>query len=305
MVRVSTVSEQPSLTSGAVSVIIPAYNAEPFIRETVESVLAQTVPPVEIIVVNDGSTDGTAAVLRDFGTRIQVLTQPNRGPTAARNAGAAAARGHWLAFLDADDLWLPAKLERQLARAEASGAALVYTDRFNLGDRGDLPEVQSDIQPLYEGDVFVDLLLLGNHITASSVMLNTAVFRSVGEFRLPHGTEDWELWIRVAERHRVAACKEPLVRYRFHGGMMSGNPVKMQRARRLAVQTGLNLPRGRALSGSVRRRILAATANENANDAARKRAFGLAMTEYARAVGYWPFQSAVYLDVLRLLRGRA
>ncbi len=240
----------------------------------------------------------------EFGTKLTVVTQTNRGLAAARNAGAAAARGEWLAFLDADDLWLPAKLERQLAVAAASGAALVYTDRFNLGERGNLPEVQSEIQHLYEGDIFVDLLLVGNHITVSSVMLDAAVFRSLGGFQPIFGAEDWELWIRVAERHRVAACKEPLVSYRFHGGMMSGDPVKMQRSRNLAVQSALELPRGRALGAALRRRILSTTAATNGNEAARRRAFGLALTEYARAIGYWPFGSAVYRSVLRMLLGR-
>lgn len=98
-----------------VSVIIPAHNAGPFVGDTISSALEQSWPDVEVIVVNDGSTDGTAAVLASFAGRIRVIDQCHSGVAVARNRGAAAARGTWLAFLDADDLWLPHKLEVQLA----------------------------------------------------------------------------------------------------------------------------------------------------------------------------------------------
>src|SRR6186713_1391152 len=100
-----------------VSVIIPAYNAEPFIRDSVSSALAQTHRDLEVIVVNDGSTDGTKDRLREFGDRIRVHEQANKGLPGARNAGAGLSTGSWIAFLDADDLWMPEKIERQLARS--------------------------------------------------------------------------------------------------------------------------------------------------------------------------------------------
>jgi hypothetical protein len=199
---------------------------------------------------------------------------------------------------------MPAKLERQLAEAERSGASLIYTDRVNLGDRGDLPLVQSEVQPLFEGDVFSRLLLDGNHITVSSVLLDSEVFRSVGGFRLPHGAEDWELWMRVAENHAVAACYEPLVGYRFHKGMMSGDPRKMQKARRLAIDCALKLKRGQALPMSAKRRILSATANTNGCDAARRRAPVLAAQEFGAALWHWPFDASIYRNVARLVFGR-
>src|SRR5688572_33231336 len=108
-----------------VSVVIPAYNAAAFIRETIDSALAQTYRDFEVIVVNDGSTDDTMARLREFGSRIRVHEQSNSGVATARNSGVKIATGSWIAFLDSDDLWMPQKLERQLAD---SNAPMRYTD---------------------------------------------------------------------------------------------------------------------------------------------------------------------------------
>lgn len=289
-----------------VSVVIPAHNAQAYLAETIESVFAQTFPPQEVIVVNDGSTDGTADVVATFADRIRVVTLPGRGAAAARNAGAQVASGAWLAFVDADDTWLPEKLDRQIARVLESGVDIVYSDRFNIGDRGDLPSIQSDVQRMYEGDVFLDLLLTGNHITLSSAMLRTDLFRSMGGFsETLKNAEDWDLWIRIADGHRVAACPEPLVRYRFHKGMKSGNPLRMQAARNDIVGRALASARGRQLPPAIRRRIRGETARTNGADAARRGAWRLACVEYGRSLMAWPFQAVLYRDIARLLLGRA
>jgi len=286
---------QPAWT---VSVVIPAYNCAAFVSEAVESALGQTLAPADVIVVDDGSTDGTAAVLQRFGGRIRVVSQPNRGLPAARNAGAAVATGTWIAFLDADDTWLPEKLAHQ--QAVAGDAALVYTDRFNVGDRGTLPAVQGHRLELYEGDIFLPLLLLGNHLTASSVVVRADVFRAVGGFAEHlRAAEDWDLWVRIAEAHAVAACHEPLVRYRYHGTQMSGDPRRMRDARRQVVERALASPRGLRLDRWTRRRILASVARNNAMGLSRHGAWRLALTEYAAAVAATPLDGRIYLDVLR------
>ena len=291
--------------SKSVSVVVPVHNAEAFVAETIESVLAQTVPPMEIIAVDDGSTDGTAAILRGFGDQVQVLSRSGRSAASARNAGAAAATGVWLAFVDADDTWLPNKLERQLAFTDDPRVGMVYTDRFNIGDRGDLPAIQSEIQHMYAGDVFLDLLLLGNRITLSSVMVRRDLFNALGGFYEGlRNAEDWDLWVRLSADHQVAVCDEPLLRYRFHRGMKSGNPQRMQVARREVIRRALLTPRGRALPLVTRRRILAETARTNGFDAARRGARWLAWQEYGRSLATWPFHGALYGDLARLLLGR-
>jgi glycosyltransferase involved in cell wall biosynthesis len=101
--------------SPLVSCIVPVFNGERFLREAIESIFAQTHDPLEILIADDGSTDGTASIVADFGNRLRYLRQENQGPAAARNLGIRAATGDFIAFLDADDLWHPQKLERQIA----------------------------------------------------------------------------------------------------------------------------------------------------------------------------------------------
>src|SRR5262249_59293001 len=99
--------------SPTISVVIPCYNGARFLRETLASVLAQTLPPLEVLVIDDGSTDDSGAVAESFGPPVRVIRQPNQGESVARNRGIEEAKGEWVGFLDADDLWNPDKLERQ------------------------------------------------------------------------------------------------------------------------------------------------------------------------------------------------
>jgi glycosyltransferase involved in cell wall biosynthesis len=289
-----------------VSVIIPAWNAERYIGDTIESALGQTLAAEEIIVVDDGSTDGTAALARSYPAPVTVVSERVGGPGAARNLGASRSRGEWLAFLDADDLWLPEKLERQLAKA-GPDTALICSDRYNIGERGALPAVQGTIQPQVDGDVFEHLLQDGNFITTSTVVLRRAVFDEMGGFsgdaRLV-GTEDWDLWMRVTARYPIAACTEPLTRYRLHAGGLSRRVEHMLQSRELVVERALDLPRGRALSPITKRRIWAATYRTNGWDAGRSRRPLLALRKYVRSLVESPLQAGVYADLARVLLGR-
>jgi len=163
-----------------VSCIIPVYNGERFVAEAIASVLAQTHQPVEVIVVDDGSTDATPDVVRAFGSSVQYLQQPNAGPPAARNVGIRAARGEFIGFLDADDRWRPEKLARQLALFDAEpelGCCLTLVRLF-WEDGNSAEEV------LYraKGQVEVETQ------QQSSMLVRRAVFDSVGLFdpELPH-----------------------------------------------------------------------------------------------------------------------
>lgn len=286
--------------SSTISVLIPAYNAAPFVAAAVSSALAQTHPPHEIIVVDDGSSDDTPRVLESFGNRIRVIRQDNRGLSAARNVAAAAATGAWLAFLDADDTWLPTKLQRQLEVARHADVALVYSDRFNRGVRGALPIRQGDVHDMYSGDVFVDLLVLGNRITASSVIVRRQVFQQLNGFAEDiRVAEDWDLWIRVAELHHVGVVHEPLVNYTFHDGMLTRDPERMRVARNQIIDRALASARGTHLPARVRRRIRAAVARTNAWDAARRAAHRIALEEYTTALRATPWDAALHRDVIR------
>jgi glycosyltransferase involved in cell wall biosynthesis len=282
-----------------VSVIIPAYNAEKYIVDTVNSALNQTYADLEVIVVDDGSKDGTVAALDTFGDRIRVHQQENGGVAKARNTGVALATGAWVAFLDADDLWMPTKVERQLACAKS--APMVYTDRLNIGARGDLPELQSLVTPMHQGDVFVPLLREGNFITNTSVMIRKELFTKLGGFFTGlNGTEDWDLWIRVAERNPIGFVPEPLVKYRFHEGSISRNWARMSRERTQVIARALALDRGETLDWVTRRQIWSETWRTNGWDAGRSGARLNALKDYARAAMAWPLYPLPYKEAVKV-----
>jgi glycosyltransferase involved in cell wall biosynthesis len=283
-----------------VSVIIPAHNAARFVTETVESVLNQKHRDLEVIVVDDGSTDETAEVLRAFGDRIVLRSQPNGGVARARNEGARVATGEWLAFLDADDLWLPDKLERQLGLADPS-TSWIYSDRFNFGNCVDIPEVQSEITAMHEGDVFTALLTEGNFISSSTVIVRKEIFDRVGGYcENLRGTEDWDLWIRVSERDPIRFCPRQLLRYRIHSGGISHNYDHMWRERRMVIVRALALPRAKAFTWSMRRRIWSQTWITNGVEAVRSGRVVAAVREFGRAVLAWPFGITPYRELARL-----
>src|SRR5262245_53259028 len=118
-----------------ISVVIPCHNAAAYLRSSIDSVLAQTVPPREILVIDDGSTDESATVAMSYAPRVRVVKQTNRGPASARNRGIEEATGEWIAFLDADDVWRPQKLERQGVHL-VDGTVAVHSGYYNFGNSG-------------------------------------------------------------------------------------------------------------------------------------------------------------------------
>jgi glycosyltransferase involved in cell wall biosynthesis len=207
-------------TGGArVSAIIPVHNGAAFLADAVQSVLDQTRPVAECVVVDDGSTDGTAEVLRSFGAAVKVVRQPQGGVAAARNAGMEAASGDVFAFLDADDVWLPHKLDRQLsALAEnptcgAFCSGYVMTDSTLEGRRGVLVRdgvTTAEPAMLLEGP--------GIGFSFTGVVTREAA-QAAGPFdgRLSTSADLEYAW-RVATRSGLVAVREPLALYRQHGG---------------------------------------------------------------------------------------
>lgn len=199
--------------AGTVSVVIPAYNAARWIAETIASALDQTYPPREVIVVDDGSTDDTACRAERFPPPVRVLRKANGGPAAARNLGIAAASGTWIALLDADDRWLPRKLERQLLLT-APDVALVHTALVDDEESAPLPETLA-----------FDDLWKANRIANSSVLIRRDAVVALGGFdeniKLK-SVEDYHLWLRLAATGaRIVLCREPLTFYRRGNGLSS------------------------------------------------------------------------------------
>ncbi len=286
------------------SVIIPAFNSERYLGETIESALQQKNVKCEVIVADDGSTDGTFEVAQSFGKRVKIISQPNSGCSSARNDGARAATGVYLAFLDADDIWLPEKLEMQSHKLTA-GYDMVYTNRFNIGDKGDLPDVQSDIEEMPEGDIFENLLM-GNVITNSSVVIKRDRFLSLNGFNTGLFTcEDWDLWLRYSASGSIGFCPEPLVKYRFHASGKSRNYVRQAVARENIISSILMTDRGRSISGPKKRRVWAYTFRTAAWASARAQDMAFSLKQFVKAFWQTPFEFRIWCDAVRVIAGRA
>jgi len=205
-----------------VSAVIPVYNNGPYVASALQSVLAQTRPPEEVIVVDDGSTDDTAAVLARYHDQIRYVYQVNRGEPSARNRGIREANGDYIAFLDGDDLWLPHKLERQMRYFEEfPSCALVYADMSTFDEYGiiDISVKSRPKMTLPTGRIFLHLLrrpLFGS----GTVIFRKNCVETVGAFdeSLLVGS-DYEMWLRIARHFEVGAIDEPLLQYRHHPTM--------------------------------------------------------------------------------------
>lgn len=199
--------------SPKVSVIIPVYNGEKYIREAIDSVLNQTFEDFEIIVIDDGSTDSTPMILKDYGNKIRWKSQKNRGQASALNTGMKMAKGEYIAYLDADDICLPERLEIQVKYLdEHPDVGLVYADFYQIDEN-------NNILRTIKSQPFDDFLLLQqwSFIARSTVMHRRACFDEVGVFdESITGKDDWDMWVRISERFEMGYIDQPLLKYRIH-----------------------------------------------------------------------------------------
>jgi glycosyltransferase involved in cell wall biosynthesis len=212
-----------------VSVIVPAYNAAGYLPHAIDSVLAQTYQDWEIVIVDDGSTDHTRAVVDSCRPRLQdklqYIHQPNRGLPAARNAGIRAARGEFIALLDADDVWLPQRLERSVPIMDADrGAGLVHARVVRIDARGSITG-QLKVEPKYlSGRIARHIYTRRAHIVCPTVMFRKSCLETAGWFdEAMQATEDRDLWFRIALRYKVAYINEVLAYYRLSPSSMTSN----------------------------------------------------------------------------------
>jgi len=211
----------------AVTIIIPTYNSGRFVTDAIESALRQTHAPAQIIVVNDGSTDDTNERLIPFGDRITVINQSNQGAAAARNAGLRIATGEFVAFLDADDVFHPRKLELQLAVLRRRLEIQMLGTRCFDYPCQTVPEVSIDARV---EEVALDRLLVRNYFTASSIIVRREIVERLGGFdaTVPN-VEDFDLWQRIAQVGAVANLDSPLTGYRAVAGSISRRPDGVER----------------------------------------------------------------------------
>ena len=198
-----------------VSVVIPAYNTARYLPATIRSVLGQSYRSLEVVLVDDGSTDDTPEAVSVFesDSRFRYCCQPNGGAARARNRGVTESRGEFVAFLDADDLWLPQKLERQMPLFADPTVSIVYSDRSDI-DENDRPLTCARLVH-YRGSGLAGQLLVQNFVPMSSAVIRRHVFEEVGEFdpTLPR-SEDLDFWLRVALYFGFDYVDEPLVLHR-------------------------------------------------------------------------------------------
>lgn len=226
-----------------VSVVIPAFNAAPYIAEALDSVFAQTFQDFEIIVINDGSpdTEQLEKAIEPFLERIVYLKQENRGPSGARNAGIVRARGKYIAFLDSDDLWMPQYLSEQIKCLESSGALnMIYSDALLCGESPLSGKSYFEAFPPGNPPIFQNLLTRGSILT-HCVLVRKRVLLEVGlfdeEFRL---LEDIDLWLRIANHDgMIARNRQVLAWRRYRPLSLSHVPIREMAETKLRVMKKL------------------------------------------------------------------
>jgi glycosyltransferase involved in cell wall biosynthesis len=257
------------------SLVIAAYNHARYLAAAVDSVLAQT-RSTEVIVVDDGSTDDTPAVLAPFAGRVRMHRQDNRGLSAARNAGLALARGDYIGFLDADDVIAPTKLAKQAAildadprvgwtycdvriEDEVTGESRLASERFRYQDRQ------------LDGWLFPELVR-GNFMPVMAPLVRRDALTAAGEFdaRLTP-MEDWDLWLRLSLVAAARYVPEPLATYLVRAGGMSRDRARMERSRFLIIDKLVRTrPEALRVLGAAGRRIVADMHNWFANEASAR-----------------------------------
>ncbi|MFZ2038541.1 MAG: glycosyltransferase family 2 protein [Minisyncoccia bacterium] len=202
-----------------VTIIIPTYNAEKYIAETIDSILNQTHKNIEIIVVDDGSTDNTKEIIKDYieNKKIIYFRKNNGGPATARNIGIKSATGDYIALLDADDIWMSDKLEKQIKFLNKNDLDLVYTNRFFIGFKEQKEWINNFIYNKNH-------LIRENFIINSSVLIKTKILRenSFGEVKRLFAVEDYDLWLKLAfKKYKFGFLQEKLTGYRIHTNQIS------------------------------------------------------------------------------------
>ena len=204
-----------------ISVVIPTYNRKDLLKRSINSVINQTIKPFEIIVVDDGSLDGTETMIRRNYDLVKFIKQENKGVSAARNSGIKVSNGEWICFLDSDDEWKKDKLEKQInAVNDNPGYHLFHSNEIWV--KNGIRINQKKKHKKYGGDIFEKCLDMCR-ISPSSVMIDKTVFDEVGNFNENLVVcEDYELWLRICDKYRVFFIDEPLIiKYGGHQGQLS------------------------------------------------------------------------------------
>ena len=277
-----------------VSVVIPAYNYAHFLPAAVDSALAQTLPPLEILIIDDGSTDNTASLVAarySSNPLVRYIHQPNAGLSAARNTGIREARSEFVAFLDADDMWKPDFLAEMMARFARLPAefAIVASSSQPVSASGEpLPRKQL----LAKGDreFTATDILFKTRFAPSATVVRSKVFKELGGFDTAlRSSEDRDMWIRIASRHRVVRSKEQLVTVRRHGTGMSTHADRMKQNTGRTFEKARRNPDLANLPPSFWRKVTAFFRYETAWMYFEEGRRGAALRDLLVSLIYWPW----------------
>ena len=281
-----------------VSVIIPAYNYGRFIADALDAVLAQTRRPDEVVIVDDGSTDDTETVVRSYlgdrqgagrGVAIKYIKQANAGVCAARNRGVAEAVGGLIAFADADDIWHPEKLEKQIAKFDADGrVGLVHCGMREFDS--ETGETLGHILVGGEHDVWRNLLLWDGPAVVGpggTIVVTRQAFETAGGFDTRQKVgEDWDLCYRIARKFEVRFVAEPLVDYRSHAASAHHNVSEMERGMLLFLEKAFT--ENAAEVQQLRRRAYGSVHRVLAGSHFRVGNYGRFAANALKSIFYWP-----------------
>lgn len=290
----------------SVSVVIGAYNAEAWIRQTLDSVLAQSRRVDEIIVVDDGSSDATRTVVQSYGSAVHLLTEEHRG-RPHRNRGIAASNGELVAFVDADDWWQPTKIEKQIDLLVAQNAQWAVCDALWLDAA--TARLREPVGDRVRGGDILESLFLNNFIVASTPLVRRRALDDAGYFDESPDVapvEDWDLWLRLAARFPVACVDEPLATLRLHvDSFLAATPLERRvRSQETVIQRAVARERPRL--GRLRRRALSNVYHAAGVGLFRRQQTGSARSFFLKAWRHQPrrIESLAYA-LLSLLGTRA
>ncbi|NOT63961.1 MAG: glycosyltransferase [Acidobacteria bacterium] len=218
-----------------VSVVIPMYNAAPYLAETLQSIFVQTLQDYEILAIDDGSTDETLSLARSYEPRLQVFTQKNSGPSAARNLGFRHAQGEYIAWLDSDDLWHPELLETQVAFLDQHpNVGLVYAESWIMMQEGTNRIITDKVG--YTVNPGLKLLLYGDCIPTNTIVMRRSCYETIGDLNESLiRAEDHEYLMRISYHFELAGIARPLAYYRFRPHSLVGDNRDINRGVRDAV----------------------------------------------------------------------
>jgi glycosyltransferase involved in cell wall biosynthesis len=288
-----------------VTVVVPTYNRGQFVAEAIQSVLEQTFRDFELIVVDDGSTDDTTAVVGCFtDPRLHYVYQTNQERSAARNHGLRLAQGEYVAFLDSDDVWLPTKLEHQVTLLDARPAVgLVYTGAYIFEGQRTFTEQR----PRWRGQALKALLMEDNVVcgSASTALVRRACFDRVGGFdENLRACEDWDMWLRiVAAGYEFDFVPQPLARCRVHGTNTQKDAEKMARATRTFFAKVLAQPAYFASGEISRTRVQSLMELMVGRAYYIARQMAIARRHFLRSLWFYPLQGRAVEYLLRSLLG--